>query len=104
MKVFARIDQYKGDVDFRHWVSKVALHTCYDKLRSARLRPELRYADLSPQQAEFLESTLATSPTAESTPDGGVARDLVNQLLATLKPNEQLVLRLLDLEQKSVGD
>ena len=105
MKVFAKIDQFRGSQDVTHWAAKLALHTCYDRLRAQRAKPELRYADLSVDQAEFLEKTLAAKP-VESQSGGtpGIAKDLVEQLLATLKPAEQLVIRLLDLEQKSVAE
>ena len=107
MKVFAKIDQYRGTREITHWVSRIAMNTCYDRLRAQRTSPELRYADLSLPQVEFLEKTLVgTQSEAKSVGGGtpGIAKELIDQLLSTLKPNEQIVIRLLDMEQKSVAE
>ena len=107
MKVFAKIDQYRGTREITHWVSRIAMNTCYDRLRAQRASPELRYADLSLPQVEFLEKTLVgTQSEAKSVGGGtpGIAKELIDQLLSTLKPNEQIVIRLLDMEQKSVAE
>ena len=104
MKIFAKLDRFRGDQPFPHWVARIAVNTCYDKLRQQRVRPEFRFADLSEDEALFVETTL-TSATPEA--DGLPGRDgseVVEKLLSTLNPVEQMVLRLLDLEQKSVKE
>ena len=107
MKIFAKIDQYKGAKEITHWVSRIAVNTCYDQLRLQRANRELRFADLSPSQEEFLQQTLADSsidnnlPTAEPS---GLAKECIEQLLATLNPTEQIVIRMLDMEQRSVAE
>ena len=39
LKIFLKIDQYKGPQPFDHWVSRIAVTTCYDWLRKHRARP-----------------------------------------------------------------
>ena len=39
LKVFTRLDQYRGTVPFEHWVSRVAVSTSLDRLRSHRRKP-----------------------------------------------------------------
>ena len=103
LKMFTRLDQYQGTVPFPHWVSRIAVTTCIDQLRSQKRRPEYRWADLSEDQAEVLDHVL--SDEREATPgDALAARELVNKLLAQLKPEDQLVIRLLDLEQKTLAE
>jgi RNA polymerase sigma-70 factor (ECF subfamily) len=107
MKVFAKIDQCREMQEVSHWVARIAVNTCYDRLRAQRVRRELRYSDLSLAQVEFLENTLIdTSTTMESSGGGtgGIAKELIDQLIATLKPNEQMMIRMLDLEQQSVAE
>jgi RNA polymerase sigma-70 factor (ECF subfamily) len=58
LKMFTRLDQYKGAVAFTHWVSRIAVTTCIDQLRAQKRRPEFRWADLSEQEAEVLDSVL----------------------------------------------
>ena len=103
MKMFTRLDQYQGAVPFTHWVSRIAVSTCIDHLRAQKRRPELRWADLSEQETDVLDAVLTNE--REVAPDEALAaRELVDKLLARLKPEDQLVIRLLDLEQKSIAE
>jgi RNA polymerase sigma-70 factor, ECF subfamily len=103
IKIFQKIDQYHGDAPFPHWVSRIAVNTCLNELRSEKARPELRWADLGEEQAEALERVLDRS---NATPiDQDVAtRDLADRLLETLPPRDRLILVMLDLEERSVAD
>ena len=103
LKMFTRLDQYKGAVAFTHWVSRIAVTTCIDQLRVQKRRPEFRWADLSEQEAEVLDSVL-TSEGDVAVNDGFAARELVHKLLGQLKPPDRLVLQLLDLERRSVAE
>lgn len=103
LKMFTRLDQYQGNVPFTHWVSRIAVTTCIDQLRAQKRRPEFRWADLAENEAEMLDHVL-TDDNASAPDDALAARELVNKLLAQLKPADQLVLRLLDLEQKTIRE
>ena len=103
LKMFTRLDQYKGAVAFSHWVSLIAVTTCIDQLRAQKRRPEFRWADLSEKEADVLDSVL-TSEGDVAVNDGVAARELVYKLLDELKPQDRLVLQLLDLEQRSVAE
>jgi RNA polymerase sigma-70 factor (ECF subfamily) len=103
LKMFTRLDQYKGAVDFSHWVSRIAVTTCIDQLRAQKRRPEFRWADLSEKEAEVLDSVL-TSDGEVAANDALASRELVYKLLDQLKPDDRLVIRLLDLEQRSVAE
>jgi len=103
MKVFANLEQYRGVVPFEHWVSRVAVTTCLDSLRSQKRRPELRWADLSESEADMLDAVIQ----AEGEPSPGQAmeaREVVGKLLEGLSPDDRLVINLLDLEQRSVAE
>lgn len=101
MKMFTRLDQYQGAVPFPHWVSRIAVTTCIDHLRAQKRRPEFRWADLSENEAEVLDAVL-TSEDAADAGDALAARELVGKLLDQLKPDDRLVIQLLDLEQKTL--
>ena len=62
MKVFANAAQYRGEVPFEHWVSRVAVSTCLDRLRAQKRRPEWRWADLSEGEAEVLDAPYGKLP------------------------------------------
>src|SRR5262245_10907640 len=93
MKIFSRLDQYRGDAPFGHWVSRIAVTTCINHLRAQRCRPELRRADLSEREADVLDAVLADQ--SEKSPvESLAARELIETLLAQLKPEDRLVLVL----------
>lgn len=103
VKLFTHLARYEArdGIPFEHWVARLATRTCLDQLRSERRRPELRVADLKEGEQAWLDYLLER-------PEPGIAEsnqsaaDLVDQLLARVPPDDQLVLRLLDMEQKSV--
>lgn len=103
LKMFTRLEQYQGNVPFPHWVSRIAVTTCIDHLRAQKRRPEFRWADLSENEAEMLDA-VTTNANDVAVNDAMAAHELVHKLLAQLKPDDQLVLRLLDLEQKSIAE
>jgi len=103
LKMFTRIDQYQGAVPFPHWVSRIAVTTCIDHLRAQKRRPEFRWADLSENEVEMLDAVM-TNERDIPVNDALAAHELVHKLLARLKPDDQLVIRLLDLEQKSIAE
>ena len=101
MKVFTRLGQYQGAVPFPHWVSRIAVTTCIDHLRAQKRRPEFRWADLSENEADVLDAVL-TSENDVGANDALAARELVTKLLGQLKPDDRLVIQMLDLEQKTL--
>jgi RNA polymerase sigma factor (sigma-70 family) len=103
IKVFQNLAQYSGKVPISHWVSRIAVNTCRNQLMAEKARPELRHADLSEEQAAMLEN-LAASDEALSPDRKLAARDLVEKLLAMLKPVERLVIDMLYLQERSVAE
>jgi RNA polymerase sigma-70 factor, ECF subfamily len=103
IKVFQKLSQFSGNVPLEHWVSRVAVNTCLSQIQSEKVRPEVRHADLSVEEQAVVEN-LASS-TDELAPDQRFAsRQLVDHLLATLKPVERLVIDLLYLQGRSVEE
>jgi len=103
IKVFQKLSQFSGNVPLEHWVSRIAVNTCLNQIESEKVRPELRHADLSVEQQAVIEN-LAIS-TDELAPDQRFAsRQLVEHLLAALKPVERLAIDLLYLQGRSVEE
>ena len=103
LKMFTRLAQYQGAVPFPHWVSRIAVTTCIDHLRAQKRRPEFRWADLSETEAQVLDSVLTNTNDVPAN-DAMAAHELVHKLLGQLKPDDQTVIRLLDLEQKTIAE
>src|SRR2546428_6744362 len=103
IKVFQKLTQFPGKVPLEHWVSRVAVNTCLNQIESEKVRPEVRHADLSVEEQAVIENL--TSSTAELAPDQRFAsRQLVEHLLAALKPVERLAIDLLYLQGRSVDE
>ena len=102
LKMFTKLDQYRGEVPFEHWVSRIALTTCLDRLRRQRARPELRWADLSEEEKNLLEGMAA--PTEPVDADVPRALELLTRLLDELPAQDAWLLREVELEQKSLAD
>ena len=103
MKVFANLNQYSAKAPFEHWVSRIAVNTCIKALRAEKARPEVRRADLSEEEEQVLDWLASTDENLH--PDRNVAsRDLVEKLLEQLKPQDRLVINLMNLEGRSIEE
>jgi RNA polymerase sigma-70 factor (ECF subfamily) len=103
MKTFAKLHQFKGDAPLSHWVSRLALTTCLDRLRAQKIRPEVRHSDLTPDEADVFDAAWLTG----SSPDAGnaiAARDLVERILSALSPEDRSLVLMVDLEGRSLRE
>jgi RNA polymerase sigma-70 factor (ECF subfamily) len=103
MKTFAKLHQYKGDAPITHWVSRLALTTCLDRLRAQKIRPEIRRADLTPEESDTFDAVWLTG----SSPDAREAieaRDLVDKILSSLSPEDRSLILMVDLEGRSLQE
>jgi RNA polymerase sigma-70 factor (ECF subfamily) len=103
MKTFSRLHQYQATAPLTHWVSRIALTTCLDRLRAQKARPEVRWSDLTPPEAELFDTTWleGRTPSAEN---AIAARDLVERLLAVLPPPDRSLILMVDLEGRSLDE
>ena len=104
IRVFKNLNQFRGKVPFKHWVSRIAVNTCITHLAKAKKRRfELRKADLSEEQEAVLD--MATADERAEAPDQKTASlELLERLLAHLDPKDRLILELKELEEKSVKE
>jgi RNA polymerase sigma-70 factor (ECF subfamily) len=103
VKVFAKLEQFSGTVPLTHWVSRIAVNTCLNALQAEKIRPELRWADLSEDEEHVIQTLAATAEELE--PSQSLAsRDLVDKLLEHLNPNDRLLMNLMYLQGRSVEE
>jgi len=102
VKLFQNLHQYSGAVPLEHWVSRIAVNTCLNQLRAEKVRPELRWADLSETQVAVLENR--PEAMAESETEAIASREIVARLMEALNPADRLVIQLLHLEGRSVQE
>ncbi len=96
IKVYQNLRQYRGDAPFEHWVSKVAVNACYDMLRKQRHRQ----VDVPLDDVEYSLSNPASADAAA----GDEAWKVLKRALARLRPEDRLVVTLLNLEEKSIRE
>ena len=103
IKLFQNLDQYSGAAPFEHWVSRVAVNTCLNQLASEKSRPELRWADLSEDEAAVLEN-LKEHAAPDAVREDMASREVVEKLLGALSPHDRLVVNLLHIEGHSIQE
>jgi RNA polymerase sigma-70 factor (ECF subfamily) len=104
IKVFHKLNQYRGRMPLQHWISRIAVNTCLNALKAEKIRPEWRLGDFSEEIAAGIEKLAATEIDTATNDDCDLARKLVTELIAQLPPEDRLVITLLHLEEKSVEE
>jgi RNA polymerase sigma-70 factor (ECF subfamily) len=103
IKVMSHLDQFSGKVPFLHWVSRIAVNTCLNQIRHEKRRPEIRLADLSEEEEGVVER-LAATPDELDASEKMAASELVEKLLAGLKPPDRLLMKLMYLDGHNVQE
>src|ERR1700716_1886338 len=103
IKVFQKLSQFSGKVPLEHWVSRIAVNTCLNEIQFEKVRPEIRHADLSEEEAAVVENLAASNE--ELAPDKKFSsKQLVEHLLEALKPAERLVIDLICMQGRSIEE
>lgn len=103
LKMFSRLEQFRGEVPLEHWFSRIAVNTCLDHLRRQKVRPELRWADLTEEEQAALEMVAHQQENAPEA-DAAQALALFNRLLESLPAQDAWLLREVELERRPLAD
>ena len=99
IRVWRGLTSWRGSAPFDHWLTKIAVRTCFDFLRRNRRRRETEVSrDTLPEHCGL---DLEASPEEEGENHSLL---LVRRAMTRLHPKEQLVLTLLELEDKTVRE
>jgi len=102
LKAFYKLNSFRGDAPFEHWLMRLAVRTCYDFLRAHQRNREMSFADVTDEQTDWLDR-FAANP-ADAGENAAAARELVEKVLAQLSPAARLVITLLEIEDRSVKE
>ena len=102
LKAFHKLNGFRGDAPFEHWLMRLAVRTCYDFLRAHQRNREMSFADITDEQTDWLDH-FASNP-ADASENAAAARELVEKVLAQLSPAARLVITLLEIEDRSVKE
>ncbi len=93
---------------FGTWLYKIAVNECWDYLRKKRVRPLVYESDLSEEQVRQLDTVEERASGAhrpkEDAESRAQQRDLIEQLLAELDPQDRLMLVMKEVEGFSVEE
>ncbi len=93
IKAYQNLSKFRADAPFEHWLTKIAVNTCYDTLRKQARRPD----DVP---LESVSHAIGNPAEAK----GDEAWQLLQSALSRLRPEERLVITLLNLEEKSIRE
>jgi RNA polymerase sigma-70 factor (ECF subfamily) len=106
LKAFTELGSFEGRGSLEGWLTRITTNTCLNMIRSSKRRPELKSSDLNEDESSWLDNQMAGLATErhQSTERSMVAADLAGRVLATLPPEDQLVLTMMDGEDASVKE
>jgi RNA polymerase sigma-70 factor (ECF subfamily) len=102
LKAFDKLNSFRGEAPFEHWLMRMTVRTCYDSLRSHRRNRESSFSELSEPEEDWLEKFVADPGTANE--DAEAAKTLVNRVFEKLSPQARLVIQLLEIEDRTVKE
>ena len=95
IKAYEKLASFRGDAPFEHWLARIATNTCHDYLRKRKQRR----AEVPVDLYEWTLEAPVKEQGAEPEELAALAR-----ALDRLRPDDRLVLMLLELEGKSVKE
>lgn len=93
VRAWRNLRKFRGDAPFEHWLSRIAVHTCYDFLRKKQRTPDS--VPLDERDGEIPANTGSRA---------SEARERLDFAMRKLSPEERLVITLTALEEKSVSE
>ena len=102
IKAFQRLNTYRGEAPFEHWLMRLAVRTCYDFLRAHQRSRETVFTELTEPENNWLDQFVVQPDNASESAEA--ARQLVEKILERLPPAARLVITLLEIEERSVKE
>jgi len=106
MRIYRSLPTYKGNNSFDHWLSVIAVRTCYDFWRERYKTRELPMSSLTEQHQAWLDAAIFDN-SSQSFREAGLqneAREILDWALDRLSAEDRMVLELVYLEGHSVKE
>ncbi len=106
LKAYQALHTYRRGASFERWLMKIALNACYDELRRVKRRREFSLADLTEDERTWLEDALAKPAFElfEQRERRAEAAALAEKLLASLRPEDRMVMLLYERDGLSTAE
>src|SRR3954467_7227555 len=94
LRAFRHLGKFRGDAPFEHWLARLTVSACYDFLR--RERKNRAHTSLPALGWELL------APPPDAGRPAHAARETLSHAMLQLSPDEQLIITLCELEERSI--
>ena len=102
LKAFEKLNSFRGEAPFEHWLMRVAIRTCFDSLRAHQRSREKTFSELTEPEEDWLDRFVSQPDDADE--HAAAARQLVERVLEQLSPAARLVITLQEIEGRSVKE
>jgi RNA polymerase sigma-70 factor (ECF subfamily) len=102
LKAFSKLQGFRGEAPFEHWLMRMTVRTCYDFLRGHQRNRESSFSELSEPENDWLERFVTQPETLTDNADA--AKLLIERVMEKLSPSARLVITLLEIEDRSVKE
>jgi len=102
LKAFEKLNSFRGEAPFEHWLMRLSVRVCYDFLRGHQRNRETPFSELTEPEGDWLDRFVGQPEAAGENAEA--ARQLVARVLEQLSPPARLVITLREIEGRSVKE
>ncbi len=104
LKAFQKLDGFRQEAPFEHWLMRLAVRTCYDFLREHQRNKENTFSELTEPEQDWLDRFVSQASGTAAGEEAEAARQLVRRILEELSPPARLIITLLEIEERPVKE
>jgi RNA polymerase sigma-70 factor (ECF subfamily) len=103
VRVYQSLPTFQHKSHFTHWLSKIAVRTCYDFSRKQYRNREMTMSSLSEQQQQWLETAISdqSSRSFYESETQKEVQEVLEWALNTLSPEDKMVVELIYFQELS---
>lgn len=103
IKAFEKLGSFRAEAPFEHWLMRMTVRCCFDYLRRHQRNRETKASELGAEDWDWLENVPNTKDPMD-VEQATAAREFLHKLLGQLPPAAQLIINLLEIEERSVKE
>ena len=102
IKAYKKLNTYRQEAPFEHWIMTISVRTCYDYLRSHQRNKISNFSDVTQDEFDLLD-VFGENEHPDREKQEAVTK-LIHDLMEQLSPAARMVITLLDIEGRSVKE
>lgn len=106
VRVYNSVSTFTGDTPFKHWLSKIAVRTCYDYWRKQYKSQEIAMSFLNEEHDKWLETVITAQSVESFNKEEFVkeTKEILDWALGKLTAEDRMVLSMVYLDGLSVKE